>query len=189
MLLYACSWAVAVIGIILAGLATIARRRQPPDGGRPDWPGRTRNAMKPTNAASIEAALQAAVIEFAKEHGRAAKAKRPSFRIVDAGTRNPVGNLPRCLAAALAAAFIVWGTCFTTLVVIDARGTSASAEWLATVIESAVVVAAIRSVTRGWRMRVIVTLFALAVGGTAAALCPATSPAAPIGTAADLLFS
>jgi len=45
--------------------------------------------MKPMNASSIEAALQAAVIEVSKQHGRAAKAKGPSFRIVDAGTRPP----------------------------------------------------------------------------------------------------
>jgi hypothetical protein len=38
--------------------------------------------MKPTNATSIEAALQAAVIEFANQYGRAVKPKRPSFRIV-----------------------------------------------------------------------------------------------------------
>lgn len=34
-------------------------------------------------------------------------------------------------------------------------------------------------------MRVIVTLFALAVGGSAAALCPATIPGAPTGNAAE----
>ena len=78
------------------------------------------------------------------------------------------------------------GDLFHDMVVIDARDTSASAEWLATVIESAVLVAAIRSVTQGWQMRMIVTLFAFAVGGTAAALCPATSPGAPTGNAAEM---
>ena len=66
------------------------------------------------------------------------------------------------------------GDLFHDMVVIDARDTSASAEWLATVIESTV--AQLRSVTRGWRMQVIVTLFALAVGGTAASAVSRDQP-------------
>jgi len=91
--------------------------------------------MKLTYAASIakiEAELQAVVIE----HRRAAEAKTSSFRIMDAGTRNPPGIGRVALAAAMAA-LIVWAICFTTLAVISARDTLAPAESLVTVIENA----------------------------------------------------
>jgi hypothetical protein len=95
--------------------------------------------MKLTYAASIakiEAELQVVVTELAKQHRRAAEAETSSFRIMDAGARNPPGIGRVALAAAIAA-LIVWAICFTTLAVVSARDTLAPAESLVTVIENA----------------------------------------------------
>jgi hypothetical protein len=55
--------------------------------GRPDWPRRTRNAMKRTNAASIEAALQAAVMSLRTS---TSATLRPKGRHSELSPRAPV---------------------------------------------------------------------------------------------------